>query len=457
MENTKKIIITGAGLCGSLLALKMAQKGYDVIVYEKRTDMRTTEMSAGRSINLALSDRGIAALTRVGIIEKVKQLMIPMHGRMIHPMQGDLTFVKYSGREGEWINSISRGGLNKLLMDEAEATGNVTFEFNTSCESVNFDEGTIHLHNLVTGQKSKDQADVIFGTDGAGSAIRNAMLENSNKIRFDFSIQYLKTGYKELEIPAGLNGSYRLEKNALHIWPRSGFMMIALPNLDGSFTVTLFMPFGSNPGFDNLKLDQEIIKFFNTYFPTAKDQMDDIISDFNNNPTSSLGTIKCYPWQVNGRFLLMGDAAHAVVPFYGQGMNASFEDVMILDQLVDEFGGDWPQILLKYQEIRKIDADAIADLAAENEIEMRAATADPVFLLKRRIELHLEQKYPDYFSKYSMVTFREDLPYHFAMEKGRAQDAILMEYAKEIGSFENMDEKEVLSRLSAIEADLHEG
>lgn len=457
MENTKKIIITGAGLCGSLLALKMAQKGYDVIVYEKRTDMRTTEMSAGRSINLALSDRGIAALTRVGIIEKVKQLMIPMHGRMIHPMQGDLTFVKYSGREGEWINSISRGGLNKLLMDEAEATGNVTFEFNTSCESVNFDEGTIHLHNLVTGQKSKDQADVIFGTDGAGSAIRNAMLENSNKIRFDFSIQYLKTGYKELEIPAGLNGSYRLEKNALHIWPRSGFMMIALPNLDGSFTVTLFMPFGSNPGFDNLKLDQEIIKFFNTYFPTAKDQMDDIISDFNNNPTSSLGTIKCYPWQVNGRFLLMGDAAHAVVPFYGQGMNASFEDVMILDQLVDEFGGDWPQILLKYQEIRKIDADAIADLAAENEIEMRAATADPVFLLKRRIELHLEQKYPDYFSKYSMVTFREDLPYHFAMEKGRAQDAILMEYAKEVGSFENIDEKEVLSRLSAIEADLRVG
>jgi kynurenine 3-monooxygenase len=450
MENTKKIIITGAGLCGSLLALKMAQKGYNVIVYEKRPDMRTTEMNAGRSINLALSDRGITALTRVGIIEKVKQLMIPMHGRMIHPMQGDLTFVKYSGREGEWINSISRGGLNKLLMDEAEATGNVTFEFNTSCESVNFEEGTIHLHNLVTGQKSEDQADVIFGTDGAGSAIRNAMLENSNKLRFDFSIQYLKTGYKELEIPAGLNGSYRLEKNALHIWPRSGFMMIALPNLDGSFTLTLFMPFGSNPGFDNLKLDQEIIKFFETYFPTAKDQMDDIISDFNNNPTSSLGTIKCYPWQVNGRFLLMGDAAHAVVPFYGQGMNASFEDVMILDQLVDEFGGDWPQILLKYQEIRKIDADAIADLAAENEIEMRAATADPVFLLKRKIELHLEQKYPDYFSKYSMVTFREDLPYHFAMEKGRAQDAILMEYAKEIGSFENMDEDEVLKRISLI-------
>ena len=451
MENTKKIIITGAGLCGSLLALKMAQKGYDVIVYEKRSDMRATEMNAGRSINLALSDRGIAALTHAGIIEKVKQLMIPMHGRMIHPVQGDVTFVKYSGREGEWINSISRGGLNKLLMSEAEATGKVSFFFNTNCENVDFDNGTIHLKNEDTGQKIVDQADVIFGTDGAGSAIRNAMLENSNKLRFDFSIQYLKTGYKELEIPAGSGGTFRLEKNALHIWPRSGFMMIALPNLDGSFTVTLFMPFEGEPGFDNLKLDQEIIKFFDTYFPTAKDQMDDIISDFNHNPTSSLGTVKCYPWQVNGKFLLMGDAAHAVVPFYGQGMNASFEDVLILDQLVDEFSGDWTQILPKYQEIRKIDADAIADLAAENEIEMRAATADPVFLLKRKIELHMEQKYPNYFSKYSMVTFREDLPYHFAMEKGRAQDAILMEYAKELGSFENMDEKVLLLKLSAIE------
>jgi kynurenine 3-monooxygenase len=450
MENIKKIIITGAGLCGSLLALKMAQKGYDVIVYEKRPDMRTTEMNAGRSINLALSDRGIAALTHAGIIEKVKQLMIPMHGRMIHPVQGDVTFVKYSGREGEWINSVSRGGLNKLLMNEAETTGKVSFFFNTSCEKVDFDNGVIHLKNGDTGQKIEDQAEVIFGTDGAGSAIRNAMLENSNKLRFDFSIQYLKTGYKELEIPAGLNGSFRMEKNALHIWPRSGFMMIALPNLDGSFTVTLFMPFEGEPGFDNLKLDKEIIKFFDTYFPTAKNQMDDIISDFNNNPTSSLGTVKCYPWQVNGRFLLMGDAAHAVVPFYGQGMNASFEDVMVLDRLIDEFSGDWTKILPKYQEIRKIDADAIADLAAENEIEMRAATADPVFLLKRKIELHLEQKYPDYFSKYSMVTFREDLPYHFAMEKGRTQDAILMEYAKEIGSFENMDEDEVLTRLKGI-------
>jgi kynurenine 3-monooxygenase len=457
MEHNKKIIITGAGLCGSLLALKMAQRGYEVIVYEKRPDMRSVEISAGRSINLALSDRGIAALTQAGIIEKVKQLMIPMHGRMIHPVEGELTFVKYSGREGEWINSISRGGLNKLLMDEAEATGKVTLKFNMSCESVNFDEGTIHLHNLVTGQKSQDQAEVIFGTDGAGSAIRNAMLENSNRLRFDFSLQYLSTGYKELEIPAGPNGSFRMEKNALHIWPRSGFMMIALPNLDGSFTVTLFMPFEGSSGFDNLKNEQEVLQFFDTYFPTAKYHMDDIINDFNNNPTSSLGTVKCFPWQVNGRFLLMGDAAHAIVPFYGQGMNASFEDVMVLDRLVDEYGGDWKQILPKYQEIRKIDADAIADLAAENEIEMRAATADPVFLLKRKIELHLEQKYPDYFSKYSMVTFREDLPYHFAMEKGRAQDKILMEYAKEIGSFERMDENEVLSRLSVIEADMREG
>lgn len=446
----KGIIVIGAGLCGTLLSLRLAQRGYKVKIYERRPDMRKTTVAAGRSINLALSDRGLNGLATAGIKDDILPLVIPMMGRMIHPLNSGNNFVNYSGRKGEWINSISRGGLNKVLLDKAEATGNVTIYFNTECEHVDFNTNKIYLKNAVSGEKIEETGEVIFGTDGAGSAIRSAMLEQSARYRFDFSQKYLKTAYKELEIPASAAGGFRLEKNALHIWPRNGYMMIALPNLDGSFTVTLFLPFEGDVSFAKLNTDEEIKIFFKENFPTAFDNMPDLLEDFRSNPTSSLGTVKCYPWQINGKFLLMGDAAHAVVPFYGQGMNASFEDVVVLDGLIDKFNGDWALILSEYQQIRKRDADAIADLAVENEIEMRAATADPVFLLKRKIELHLEQKYPDYFSKYSMVTFRKDLSYHYAMEKGRAQDDILMAYAREIKSFENLDEQKVLNHLKKI-------
>lgn len=446
----EKVIIIGAGLCGALLALRLAQKGYSVIVYERRPDMKKETISAGRSINLALSDRGLKGLELVGIKDDVEALIIPMHGRMIHPLSGSSTFVNYSGRQGEWINSISRSGLNMLLLDRAEATGKVKFVFNVECQEVNFSKGELVLQDTINEKVETVNGDLIFGTDGANSAIRNAMLQASAKYRFDFSLKYLSTGYKELEIPSAINGGFRLEKNALHIWPRQGFMMIALPNLDGSFTVTLFLPFEGQHCFSKLTTQKEIMAFFADHFPSALSHMPDIFEDFSANPTSSLGTVKCYPWQINGSFLLMGDAAHAVVPFYGQGMNASFEDVVILDELMDRYNGDWKKILPEYQHIRKKDTDAIADLAVENEYEMRDATANPIFLLKRKIELHLEQNHPDYFSKYSMVTFREDLPYSVAMEKGRKQDAILMEYA---GSLENIDEVDyafLLDKLKKI-------
>ncbi|MBK8626705.1 MAG: FAD-dependent monooxygenase [Saprospiraceae bacterium] len=447
---SNKIIIVGAGLCGTLLALRLAQKGYQVVMYERRSDMRKSNVGAGRSINLALSDRGLKGLALVGIEDKILPLVIPMHGRMIHPLNTNTSFVNYSGRKGEWINSVSRGGLNKVLLESAEATGKVTIHFDTECEDVDLVKGHISLTNVKTGNKTNDYGDVIFGTDGAGSAIRNAILNQSAKYRFDFSQIYLSTAYKELEIPAASDGGYRLEKNALHIWPRNGFMMIALPNLDASFTVTLFLPFKGETSFEMLNTDEEIMAFFENNFPTAYTQMPHLLEDFRSNPTSALGTVKCYPWQINDKFLLMGDAAHAVVPFYGQGMNASFEDVVVLDELIDKYEGNWPQILSIFQQIRKSDADAIADLAVENEIEMRSSTADPVFLLKRKMELHLEQKYPDYFSKYSMVTFREDLSYSFAMERGRAQDRILMEYASEIMDFSLFDEYEALKRINNL-------
>jgi len=286
-----------------------------------------------------------------------------------------------------------------------------------------------------------------YGTDGANSAVRNGMMAQSPRLRFDFSQKYLDTGYKELEIPPAEDGSFRLEHHALHIWPRAGYMMIALPNLDGSFTVTLFMPFEGEKSFNNLQKDDEILSFFEEQFPTAFAQMPDLLADFRSNPSSSLGTIKCYPWQVNGKFLLMGDAAHAVVPFYGQGMNASFEDVVVLDGLMDEYGDNWLEILRRYQEVRKVDTDAIADLAQDNFYEMRDGTADPVFLLKRKLELHLEQTNPNYFSKYSMVTFREDLSYHIAMTKGRQQDQILMDFASKVTDVNQVNYDELSKML----------
>ena len=449
MDN--KVIIIGAGLCGTLLALRLAQRGFDIVMYERRPDIRKAKISAGRSINLALSDRGLRGLALAGIDNEMLSLVIPMHGRMLHPLDGDLNLVKYSGRSGEWINSISRGGLNKVLLDKAESTGNVKIHFNSECEEVQLDTGKVVFKNTITGEIIEDEGQVVFGTDGANSSLRNTMLQNSARYRFDFSQKYLQTAYKELEIPATENGGFRLEKNALHIWPRNGFMMIALPNLDGSFTVTLFLPLEGEVSFENLRSDTDIINFFKAYFPTAYAHMPDLLEDFKSNPTSALGTVKCYPWQIDGKFLLMGDAAHAVVPFYGQGMNASFEDVVVLDQLIDKFEGNWAQILPQYQLERKKDTDAIADLAVENELEMRAATADPVFLLKRKIELILEQKYPTYFSKYSMVTFREDLPYSYAMDRGRAQDKVLMEYAKSIRSIDELDESKVLKALEMSE------
>ncbi len=447
----QKVVVVGAGLCGTLLALRLAQRGFQVEVYERRADMRKTNMSAGRSINLALSDRGMRGLRLAGLESDILPLIIPMLGRKIYPREGNAQFMPYSGRDDEWINSVSRGGLNVLLLDKAEGTGKIAFYFETECLDVDFAHKSMRVRSAQTKEVRVVDADVFFGTDGAGSAIRQTMLSESARLRFNFSLQYLTTGYKELEIPAGQGRTFQLDKNALHIWPRHGFMIIALPNLDGSFTVTLFLQIAGNPGFESLRSDTEIRHFFTEYFPDLTELMPDVLADFRANPTSSLGTVKCYPWQVNGTFLLLGDAAHAIVPFYGQGMNASFEDVVVLDGLIDKFGPAWAKVFDEFQTVRKVDADAIADLAVENENEMRDATADPVFQLKRKIELQLEQNYPDYFSKYSLVTFREDITYHDAMVKGRKQDDILMAYARAAQSMENVDLKDVLQRLKALQ------
>ena len=427
MNKQQNILIIGAGLCGSLLALRLGQRGYNVTVFEMRPDLRTTDISAGRSINLAFSDRGSKAMKLVGIEDKVKELCIPMNGRMLHDKEGNTFLSNYSGRDHEYINSISRGELNGLLLTEAERHDNVTIHFNKKCQSVDFEKTTAHFQDYETKHEFVEDADVIIATDGAGSAMRRSYYLGK-KFLFSFSQDFLSHGYKELSILPTANGDYRTYKNALHIWPRGDFMVIALPNLDGSFTVTLFLSYDEGEyNFNNLTSPEIVTEFFQKEFPDALELMPNLVDDFFENPTAPLGTVKCSPWHFKGNTLLMGDAAHAIVPFYGQGMNASFEDVVEFDKILDQDLESWEAVFKAYEKTRKKDTDAIADLAIDNFHEMKDHVANPIFQEKRKIEMALEQQFPErYSSKYSLVTFNEDIGYRDAMLRGRAQDKAIL-------------------------------
>lgn len=445
MSSTKKdkILIVGAGLCGTLLALRMAQRGYNVELREKRSDIRAAAFVGGRSINLALSDRGLKALRSAGMEDQILKTCIPMHGRMIHSLDGTLRLSKYSGRENEYINSVSRGGLNVALLEKADAFENLTVKFDSSCTHVDLETATAHFKNQ-DGTEETIVADVVIGTDGAGSAVRRSMMSRTTDLLFNYSQDFLRTGYKELEIPPAENGDFRIEKNALHIWPRGHFMMIALPNLDGSFTVTMFHPYEGEAGFNNLNTPEKVRAFFEKYYPDSLEHLPNLVETYFENPVGTLGTIKCYPWQAFGKVAIMGDAAHAVVPFYGQGMNASFEDVRVFDEILAQYEGDWATILEKFQEARVENGNAIGDLAKQNEYEMREKVADPIFIKKRGLEMRLEQEYPQYYSKYSLVTFNEDMPYAEAMRLGLLQDEALLELCR------NVEEPTLEEALAAV-------
>ena len=445
-----KVTIIGAGLAGSLLAIYLAKRGIAVDVFEARGDMRLEEIAAGRSINLALSDRGIAALREVGMDEYMLAEAVPMYGRMIHSVAGETRLLPYSGRQGEYINSVSRAGLNIALMNEASKYDGVKFHFNERC--VGFDPSA---GEAIFAGGRRSSGDTVIATDGAGSAVRDAMMHGSVE-RFDFSQKWLEHGYKELHIPPAEAdddaSTFAIEKNALHIWPRHKFMMIALPNFDGSFTCTLFLSHvratgDTSAAFNELTTDSGVLEFFEREFPDAVPLMPTLLEDFFHNPTGNLGTVKCFPWNIGGKALLLGDSAHAVVPFYGQGMNCAFEDVRVLAGLIDEQGHDWENVFENYGKIRKPNTDAIADMAEENFYEMRDAVADPVFVRKRELETKLEQSFPDYFSKYSLVTFREDLPYAVAKSQGNAQDRLLMDICRGVENVAELDLGEIHERL----------
>ncbi|MCL4137899.1 UNVERIFIED_CONTAM: hypothetical protein GTU68_051529, partial [Idotea baltica] len=453
------ILIIGAGLCGSLLALRLAQRGYKVEVYESRPDLRKVDISAGRSINLALSDRGLKALRLCGMEEKARGICIPMYGRLMHDLKGNTFSSNYSGRENEFINSISRGDLNAILLDAAEKHENVNIHFNAACKKVDIENKIAHFKSYETNEKFTVKGDVIFGTDGAGSSLRKSYV-SERKFLFSYSQNYLNHGYKELEIPADKNGNHQISKEHLHIWPRGDFMLIALPNMDGSFTVTLFLSYNEGEfNFENLTSEEKITEFFEKEFPDALALIPNILEEFTNNPTGPLGTIKCSPWFYQNKTLLMGDSSHAIVPFYGQGMNASFEDVVVFDEILNLELKDWNAVFKAYQKARKQDTDAIADLAIDNFYEMRDHVANPIFKEKRKIEMDLEKHFPtQYFSKYSLVTFNENIGYNEAMKRGRAQDKALLNLisGNEVHTHLEMTKEELEIILEKVKAETNE-
>ena len=420
MQKSLRIAVVGSGLVGSLLAIYLKKAGHTVHVYDRSPDIRKINFS-GRSINLAMSHRGWKALDGVGVGDEVRKIAIPMDKRAIH-LTDKLNFQHY-GKDGESIYSISRGTLNRKMIDLAEEAG-AKFFFEQKIWDVTLADATLHIGEEERGEWTSVKYDMVFGADGAFSRIRHRMQRQN---MFNYSQEFLNTGYKELNIPANVDGTHKLDKNSFHIWPRGDYMLIALPNLDGSFTCTLFMPFEGENSFASLMDRKAVEDFFEKNLPDTVDVIPKLTEDFFKNPTSTLVTMKCYPWTFEDKVALIGDACHAIVPFYGQGMNAGFEDISVLHELIEQLGDDWKSIFSEYQKLRKPNADAIAELSYRNFMEMSSSTADETFLLLKKIEKRFSSKYPEKWQPlYSRVTFSHR-PYSEALAIGDKQEEIMDE------------------------------
>ncbi|WP_299155272.1 NAD(P)/FAD-dependent oxidoreductase [uncultured Christiangramia sp.] len=444
MQNQKEVAIVGSGLVGSLLAIFLRKQGHKVTIFDRRPDVRLVEFS-GRSINLAMSNRGWKALREAGIEDEIRELALPLDKRAMHVDDKPVYFQKY-GEDGEAIYSISRGILNRKMIDLAEEAG-AKFRFEEKIWDVDLPNA-----KLYTGESEKSvwkeyKFDLIFGADGAFSRTRHKMQRQS---RFNYSQHFIDVGYKELTIPANADGSHKLDNASFHIWPRGNFMLIAMPNLDGSFTCTLFMPFEGDVSFESIQTEQQADQFFEQYFPDIKDEISNLKRDFFKNPTSAMVTIKCYPWSYFDKITLVGDSAHAIVPFYGQGMNAGFEDISFLNEKMNQHGDNWEIIFEEYQRERKPNTDAIAELSYRNFVEMSSKTADPSFLLRKKIEKKFAQKYPElWVPLYSRVTF-SDKAYSDALDIGDYQRGIMDEVMKIPEIEETWDSKEVELKIKDL-------
>jgi kynurenine 3-monooxygenase len=415
------VTLIGAGLAGSLLGILLARRGHRVRIYERLPDLRQEQISAGRSINLALAARGIRALELADVMEAVRPLLIPMPGRMLHDPDGKQTFIAYGQRPEEVIYSVSRPGLNRVLLDAAAAAG-VELHFKQSLLAADFAERRLTLIDERNGARQELPLRRIIGTDGAGSVLRRSFV---SQLGVPCSEDLLEHGYKELTLPASPNGQHQLDPNALHLWPRGGFMLIALPNTDGSFTVTLFLAYRGDISFATLTSAERVKAFFAEYFPDANALMPSLAQEFFEHPTGVMGTVHCSRWSAGEDMLLLGDAAHAITPFHGQGMNCALEDCVTLDRLFDT-AGSWSGALADFDRTRRSDTEAIATMAIENYQEMRDTVRAPKFQLQKALSLELERRFPDRFvPRYSMVMFHDDIPYSVALSRGRIQAEIL--------------------------------
>jgi kynurenine 3-monooxygenase len=422
MADKPDFTIVGAGLAGALLTCFLGRAGRRVDLYERRPDPRGHDPERGRSINLALSVRGIQALREVGLAEEVLKHAIPMRGRMIHSPSGQLAFQPYGKDDSESINSVSRAGLNLTLIEAAARCPSVRLFFGRRCTDIDLDTVTLELHDSATGEPAHVEASTVIGADGSYSAVR-ARLQRQD--RFDYSQDYLSHGYKELTIPAAEGGGFRMEKHALHIWPRHSFMMIALPNRDGSFTCTLFWPYEGPHGFDRVKTEADLRRVFEEHFPDALPLMPTLAEDYFANPVGPLLTVRCRPWHMGARVALLGDACHAVVPFLGQGMNAAFEDCTVLDRCLAAHAHDRAAAFAAYERQRKENTDALADLCIDNFYEMRDRVSSRRFRLRKRLEILLHRLLPRwYLPLYTLITFTTT-PYAEARARAHRQDRVV--------------------------------
>jgi kynurenine 3-monooxygenase len=447
------VTVLGAGCTGPLLGIMLARRGMTVRIYERRADPRVSPPTAGRSINLALAARGIAGLERAAVAGRVRELLVPMRGRMIHELDGSTRFLPYGQRPHELLYSVSRAALNHVLLESAEAAG-VKIEFGTTCLDADFAAGVLTLEDGY-GRRSRrliSSSEPVIGADGAGSILRERMVRAGLAGARE---EFLAHDYKELTIAPGADGGLRLPGEALHIWPRGGYMLIALPNIDGSLTATLFLARSGEPvSFANLSSPAAVEALFCEQFADARALLPDLTEQFFANPTGVMGTVYAAPWHVDGRALLIGDAAHAIVPFHGQGMNCAFEDCVLLDDLVGS-APDWQSRFAGFDRERREDTAAIAQMAIENYTEMRATVREPRFQLQKELSLELERRYPERFiPRYSMVMFHAEIPYTEALRRGTVQGEILERATARVARLADIDWRalgdEIESRLSPL-------
>ncbi len=446
MTKPKHIVVIGAGLVGALLATMLTRRGYRVTIFEKRPDLRKVKIAAGKSINLALAERGIHGLRMAGLFDEIEPLLIPMRGRQLHELDGTTDFSPYGQRPGEVIYSVSRGQLNQIMLDAVEQASDSTLVFNQEVRSIDFDARTVTMVDTLGKKDQTVEFEFLIGADGSGSAVRQCMIQ---KVGGEDRSEFLDHDYKELNIPAGANGEFQLEREALHIWPRGGFMLIALPNLDGSFTVTLFLPRKGENSFEQLQSPADVLAFFKTNFPDAQALIPELVDDFFSNPTGQMGTVRCWPWIFRDAAMLIGDAAHGIVPFHGQGMNCGFEDCSQWCKLLDQHHDDWGAAMQEFQTNRKPDTDAIATMALENYIVMRDSVRDPNYQLKKEIGFELERMFPQQFiPRYSMVMFHR-IPYQIVLERGLVQEKILDKLVRGIHHAKDFDKTRAESAIKA--------